>query len=291
MRDLLGFVLPAIVSCSCWWLISSIRPGPQGKVWAGAAGSACGFFAGFAWFESAQLFPSTYWHWLPWLGLLTLLGPIESTVARSFGIQRAWLLWLSVAVASAWMLVPTWPDLSPARGWYVAIFAAGVWFLSISLKPLSRRAAGHALLPSMCVSTLAGAGLLATTFSLRFGMLAAVAASALTGVWLASQRDVFTRGTSCPADCGNPTAGGTHLFYAVVFGGLMLVGELAAVVPSLCFVLLLAAPLALWPGELPVGARRTGRSARIIRMIAVLLPIITAVLLAIFVERQALSEK
>lgn len=250
-------------------------------------GCACGFFAGFAWLESPHLRPSTYWHWLPWLGLMSLLGPFGSTAPLSFSIQRVgrWSLRLGVAVVSAWMLVPTWADLSPTRGWYVAIFAASTWLLSLCLEPLSRQTAGNALLPSLCVSTFAGAGLLAAMVSLRFGLLAGVAGAALTGVWLASLPDTITRRSSLAADRGNPTAGGTCLFYAVVFGGLMLAGQLAAVIPSVCFPLLAAAPLALWVGEMPFFARRSSRFAGIVRAAAVLLPIVAAMVVAIVFER------
>ncbi len=264
-----GVLVPAVVSIAVMWVLLRVLPRDVAQRFAGAVGCAAGFFAGYALLEPRHLRPSTYWQWLPWLGIVAAIaGPI-GLASRVPSVGR-WTLWLVVSTASAWLLVPTWADLNPSRGVYVTVFAAYVFLLTALLDALARRTSGTMFSLSLCVSASSGAVLLAAFVSVRFGLLTVASAAALSGCWAISFRD-SSRELVC----------GVTLFYSVVIGGLMLTGQVAAVLPSACFVLILAAPLMLWVCEIPPLSRPQGKSAVMIRLVAISLPLATAFLLAV----------
>ncbi len=182
----------------------------------------------------------------------------------------SWVPWLVVSIMSAWLLVPTWADLNPPRYVYLTLFAAGVFLLTVLLDRLARGISKTVFSLSLCISASCGAVLLAAFLSVRFGLLTVAAAAALSGCWVISFRD-----SRCDL------IRGMTLFYSVVVGGLMLAGQVAAVLPSICFALILAAPLMLWLCEFQPLASAQGQRAVMIRLMAISLPLATAFLLAV----------
>jgi hypothetical protein len=69
------------------------------------------------------------------------------------------------------------------------------------------------------------------------------------------------------------------MYFSVVIGGLMLIGQLAGVVPTVCFVLIPLAPTGLAAFEIPSLSRFTGRRATIARLLAVGSPLVVALVL------------
>jgi hypothetical protein len=100
---------------------------------------------------------------------------------------------------------------------------------------LADRTSAALLALSLIIAATAGAILLAAFVSLRFGLLACAASAALSGCGIVAFRSRSRN-----------VVRGTVMFYAVVVGGLMSAGQLADVLPSACFPLVLAAPLVLW---------------------------------------------
>lgn len=264
-----GVLVPAAVSIAVMWTLLRVLPRDAGQLFAGAVGGAVGFFAGYVLLEPRHLLPTTYWQWLPWMGIVAAIaGPI-GFVSRVPSVGR-WTLWLVVSIVSAWLLVPKWAALSPSRGVYVALFIACVFLLTALLDTLARRTSGTMLSLSLCISASCGAVLLAAFVSMRFGLLTVAAAAALSGCWVVSFRD-----------SSRNLARGVTLFYSVVIGGLLLTGQVAAVLPSVCFVLVLAAPLMLWVCEFAPLSRPQGKNAVMVRLVAISLPLATAFLLAV----------
>ena len=264
-----GLLLPAALSVVVTWAFLRALPRDVALRFAGAVGCAVGFFVGYALLEPRHLRPATYWQWLPWLGIVAAVAAPIGLVSRVPSVCR-WTLWLVISVVSAWLLVPTWVDLKPSRDVYVALVTACVFLLTAQLDMLGRRTSGTMFSLSLCVSASCGAVLLAAFVSVRFGLLTVAAAAALSGCWVISFRD-----------SSRELVRGVTLFYSVVVGGLLLTGQVAAVLPSVCFALILAAPLMLWLCEFPPLSRPQGKWGVLIRLVAISLPLATACLLAV----------
>ena len=264
-----GVFVPAALSVVVTWALLRVLPREVAQRFAGAVGCAAGFFVGYALLEPRHLRPVTYWQWLPWLGIVAAIaGPIG--FASRVPSAGRWTLWLVVSIVSTWLLVPTWADLNPSRGVHVALITACVFLLTVLLDMLACRTSGTLFSLSLCVSASCGAILLATFVSVRFGLLTVASAAALSGCWVIS-----FRGSS------RELVRGVTLFYSVVIGGLMLAGQVAAVLPSACFALILAAPLMLWMCEFSPLSSAQGKWAVMIRLVAISLPLATAFLLAV----------
>ena len=264
-----GLLLPVVVSIVVAWVLLRVLPRNVAQRFAGAVGCAVGFIAGYALLEPRHLRPSTYWQWLPWLGIVTAIAGPVGLVSRIPAVGR-WTLWLVISVVSAWLLVPTWADLNLSRGVYVTLFAASLFLLTMLLDELALRTSGTMLALSLCISALCGAVLLAVFVSVRFGLLTVAAAAALSGCWVTTFRN-----------SARDLVRGVTLFYSVVVGGLMLTGQVAAVLPTACFALMLAAPSMLWVCEFPPLSRSQGKHAVMIQLVAIGLPLATAFLLAV----------
>lgn len=262
-------LVPAGLSFAVAWGLLRVLPRDVAPLIAGAIGCAAGFFAGYGLLETANLRPTTYWHWLPWLGIVAALAGSVGLSPR-VPIFVRWMLWLAVGIVSSWLLVPTWADLKPSRIGYVSIFAVCVFLVTVLIESLARRPSARLISLSLSLSSLCGAVLMAAFVSLRFGMLAFAAFAAVSGVCamsaFGSTRDVVR---------------GAALFYAVVIGGLMLTGQLVGVVPSVCFFLISAAPTVLWACEFGPLSRLTGNAAVIIRLAAIALPLTAAFVMAL----------
>ena len=64
--------------------------------------------------EFAGFIPQRHWQWLVWLvPLAALLGSLR--LAAGIPVWERTLLSGAIAATSAWLLVPSWPDLRPSR--------------------------------------------------------------------------------------------------------------------------------------------------------------------------------
>ncbi|MCH7863259.1 MAG: hypothetical protein IH998_16740, partial [Proteobacteria bacterium] len=196
---------------------------------------AAAFFVGYALLPAwAAIAPTRHWHWLPYLGLVAMvMGP----VGLAPGLLRVerWLLTFLLAVLAAWLLVPTWADLQPARPTYVLILTAYILLLSMLLDPLPAHVPVRLFLAALTIVAGAGAIMLAVFVSLTFGQLAGIAATAMAGCTIAAFR------------VGGPTLTRAVIpAFAVLVGGSLFVGSIEPDPALHGFLLVPAAPLGLW---------------------------------------------
>jgi hypothetical protein len=230
---------------------------------------------GIAWLVGCWLIepqvrqPARHWHWLPWLGAVAaVLAPIG--LASGVRLAERWTLNALVALAASWFLVPTWAHLEPPRAVYAAVFAAGVFLLTGLLELLSRRTSAAWITLAMTLAAACGAGFMADSVSLRFAQLGSVAAATLAGAWVIALRN--------PAP--SPVRG-LPLGYAVIVGGLMLIGWVEnRTAPRISFLLVPLAPLALAFCSVPPLARLRGASAIVARVVAIGVPLAAALVIA-----------
>lgn len=236
-----------------------------------AAALAAAFCAGYALpIASAPWVPKRHWHWFPWLVLLAAaIGPIS----LASGLRRAerWLLNLGVAFVAAWVLVPLWSHLHPARSVWIPLLAGYLFLLAILLEPLLDRFSTVMLPAYLTMSAACLALLLAALLSIVYGQVAGIAVAALAGRTAAAY---FERG---------PTSlRGLGLAYAVLFGGWAFVGCVEQQEPlHLLLLLVPAAPLALWCCVYgPLSRLRGFAAVGIQTALVILVLVIVAALLA-----------
>ncbi|MEX2176140.1 MAG: hypothetical protein WD872_17390 [Pirellulaceae bacterium] len=261
-----GGVVPAACAAQLVWLASRFRAAEPAGRYAAAVAIAAAFGLGYVLLPDwAALVPQRHWQWLPYLALLAaVLGP----VARAAGVQafERWLLALLLAVAAAWVLVPAWSDLVPARGWSIALLAAYLLALSMALDALPERLAGPRLLGLFALAAGALAIVLLVSITAKLGQVAGVAAAAIAGAWTVAGS--FERNEALLSRAAVP-------LYAVLVGGLAYVGAIE--VPGAThweLLVLPAAPLALWVFAAGPLAKLQGWAALATQIGLVLLPIV-----------------
>ena len=233
-----GTAVPLAVAIAIHWL--GRRWLSSAKAYSCLAPAALGaaFFAGYAALAVSLLpwvdfVPPPSWQSLPWLGLLAaIVGSLAATPGSVRGLQ--WGLRLTLAIVSAWWLVPSWPDLSPSRPISITLLAVYLFLLMVLLDALPEWLVGRLLLGFMMLSAAALALVLAALLSIRFGQLAGLATSALAGCMASSYLN--SRSTTRPLIPG----------YATLVGGLAYTGYIEPDPTLPALLLISAAPLALW---------------------------------------------
>lgn len=254
-----GGVVPAAVAVSLVFLLRRLLPASAAQRYPTAVAFAAACFVGYALLPSwAVTAPTRHWHWLPYLGLVAMVtGP----VGLAPGLLRVerWLLTLLLAVLAAWLLVPTWADLQPARPTYVRILTAYVLLLSMLLDPLPARVPVRLFLATLTIVASVGAIMVAVFISLTFGQLAGIAAAAMAGCTIAASR------------AGDPTMTRAVIpAFAVLVGGSLFVGSIEPDPALHGFLLVPAAPLGLWMCARGPFARHQGVARATIGLVGVL---------------------
>lgn len=271
---LLYAVLPATVAAAVVLTGTLFVSGGR----AAAAGAVLAFVGGVAVGNVLRgVFPlrpgQASWEWLPCAALAALAVEL---LARLPGIPVAvgWLVRGSAAGLAAWLLVPA--DLAAGAWWALPAFAGtvlGEWWI---LDRLDRRAP-TGWVPLLLVLALgAGATVLIHAHSARLTDAATLAAAAVFGI-------------ATVAWWWRAESGGTVPGVAVLLPGLLLAGqsETFSEVPVWSFVLVALAPLAAGPALLPVWNRLPTRCLRALEAALMLLPLVTAVILAVRAESLA----
>lgn len=263
-----GGVVPAAVAVSLVFLLRRLLPASAAQRYPTAVAFAAACFVGFALLPSwAVIAPTRHWHWLPYLGgVAMVMGP----VGLAPGLLRVerWVLTFLLAVLAAWLLVPTWADLQPARPTYILILTAYVLLLSILLDPLPARVPVRLFLAALTIVAGAGAILVAVFVSLTFGQLAGIAAAAMAGCTVATSR------------VGDPTLTRAVIpAFVVVVGGLLFVGSIEPDPALHGFLLVPAAPLGLWMCARGPFARHRGVAGGAIGLVGVLVLLVIACIL------------
>jgi len=199
----------------------------------GAVGLAAGFFAGWAQQEWTTLLPERYLDWLPWVCLA--LGLVS--IGLGVGLRRKvmWSIAVVACLGAAWLLVPDFPRLQPARPIAVALVAA----ISLCSAGLLERAASRLdtrwLTVVLMATGTAGAIVLAQSFALKFAQIIGMLTAALAGGLL------FSRNEPERSSVGLPLA------FLTIVTNLMFIGyaNSSSSVPTFCYALIAVAPLGL----------------------------------------------
>jgi hypothetical protein len=268
-----GGIVPAAIAVAIVCLSRRFLPESVSNRYAAAIAFAVAFFVGYALLPSwADLLPKRHWQWLPYLGAVAVvLGPVG--LATGVRAPERWLLFLLLAIATAWALVPTWPGLKPPRSVYVPCLAGYLLLLTTLLEPLPARLIGKLFVALLTVVSGSVAIALAAFVSLKFGQVAGIAAAATAGCWVASlfhNHDSTTRGL-VPA-------------FTIVVGGLAFVGFIEPQQPLKAMLLVPAAPLALWASVWGPLARLRGIAAGAAQTAIVLVPLAIALIWLLFGE-------
>lgn len=265
-----GLLVPAAVSFGTAVLLRWMLPRDVSSRYALAAGFAAAFCAGYALLpDTAGLVPDRHWHWLFYVAAAAAFaGPLS--VADTLRAPERWLIQLGLAFAAAWLLVPTWPSLEPARAIWVPVLAGGMFLTAALLSPLPERVTGCGIPALLCLAAFAVAGTTAAVVSVTYGRLAGVAAGALLG----------TTG-ACALRGAPDELRGLLPAYATVVGGVAFVACVEPREPVIAILLMPTTPLALWlciAGPLKSAA---GSRGILLRVAAATIPLAMAVAWAI----------
>lgn len=261
-----GGVLPASVSIAVVYLARRLMPQSAGDRYAAPLALGVAFFVGYLLLPSwAALIPQRHWHWLPYFALVAMIvGPVA--LAPCLVTLERLCLQLLLALIAAWFLVPDWPDLRPPRPVYIAILVSYFFLFIALLDSLPSRLRGSFFLALLMLVALAVALLVGISVSLMFGHVAVIVAAALLGCFASTffvRKEAFARGL-IPG-------------FAILIGGLAFVGCIEPERPLVGILIAAAAPLALWSCAWGPLARLEGLLAKVAQTIAVLVPLIVAV--------------
>jgi hypothetical protein len=229
------------------------------------------------------------WHWLPKASLILLLvGLLSRWMGLAFLNQRPdqprWrislLVWAprtsAVVVVCGWLVSDRVARESAWLQFALPLIMLLIW---LTCDGLARAREGGEIALALAFCLLALSGVLIYSHTAQLMELAVIAAAALFGIAAAVN--------VARVDCSGAIPA------AVVFlPGLAVAGQTTTIsnVPSASFWLAAVAPLFLAPFLLPALARRTPWWMRILRLAIVLLPLITAIVLAAWDEKLAYEE-
>jgi hypothetical protein len=240
--------------------------------WGPALAIAAAFAAAFAGLRGKIAFPPRDAQtWLTYLGAIAVFVAIAATVA---GTKRwRWpIVGASVVliVATVWLLARS---QIPIFGWQRFLIRAAViaafmiaWWILIERLAMRMKGAA-ATLPLILMITASVAALaLVNAHSMFLGQLAGAVASALGAIMVSA---LWFKKLSI-------TRGGV-LALTVLLLGVIVAGHLFADLSQLELILLPAAPLATWLGELPMKSRRARFAVRITAVgLILLIPLVPA---------------
>lgn len=266
-------LMPAALALIAGWLLRRIPPERLAARYQLPAAFALAVVGAVVISQAPDGFaPNRFWDWLPYLGLLAAFAGGSASAEGIARVER-WAIVVLTTTFSAWMIVPTWDALAPARPVQVAALAIGMAALTLALQPLATRLE-RGLVLWLLLTAAACAALILAEVSETFARLAAVPAGALAGCCFAG------RGTKSRSDLS-----GLALPYAVLVAGYAYVAAVYPSTPLWLLMLVPFAPLTLWLGALGPLARLSGWRATLLHAACVLVPI--AVVGAILVARSA----
>ena len=237
IKDILfGLVTPAITACATFTVIQCLFLGPYRTRYATSLAQLAGFLIGYRLLSLGPWMATSHWHWLP-VALIAaaVVGPVSC--ADGVGWMERLLLYLLVALVSAWFLVPTWDDLAPSRIVHFAVWAPCVAVTAALLELLAKRSKDRILLTVLWATIVTTAVLLALSGSLRFAQIALAGAGSLFGIVITSW---WRR------EAANMTGAG--LQFSMLIVGSLLIGRVNSFseVPLASYLLVPLAPISLW---------------------------------------------
>jgi hypothetical protein len=257
-----GILAPAAIAAATASLVRRFLPEDVATRYAMPLGFAAAYCAAFVLLaDGDELLPQRHWHWTLYLApLAAAIG----AVAVATGLHRAerWLLFALIAFISAWLLVPTWPSLRPARPIAVPLLAGYLLLLAAALEPLTRRFSSLRILAALAPAAGCVAALIAASVSVTYAGPSGAAATALAGCLGAAYYWPSV-----------PAVRALSLGYAVVVGGWAYIGCIEPQQPLVGLLLAPLAPLALWCCALGPLARLRGPTAAAVQIVSVMVPL------------------
>jgi len=270
---LFGFVLPAVAGGLSFAVLPLLFPVEVARRWAASSGLLVGFQLGYWLLALGPSAPTAHWHWLPYLLTLpSVIGPVSR--ARGVRLVERTLLYALVTGGAVWVLVPTWPDLQPARPAQIILWTACLVMLASLFELLVDRLRGASVPLLLALIMACGAIVLALSGSLRFAQILGAGSGALAGITIVQW---FRAATGLE---------GLSLTYAMLLGGALLIGRVNSFsdVPLASYLLVMAAPLALGVVAVRPCSQWSGVKGLLVRFGAPLAVCATAALLAVIAE-------
>ena len=177
--------------------------------------------------------PTQYWHWLPVAGLL---AAVCWTAVSGMGLRTRLFVGFAIAAVSAWLLVPSWPNMEPSRFTHIVLLAGYLFALFLVSNAVS--AGGNPrqhLIAIFTTATVLGLSI-AGLFSFEYGELSLLVATSCSACLAASFLWQPTR--RCTA--------GLFVVSNLLLGGTAFVSAVYPQPPILEFLLLPLAPATLW---------------------------------------------
>lgn len=242
---LYGLVIPAAVAAAfllAWrWLL----PGEWAKRSGASLALVAGFFAGYALLDLGQWKPRFYWHWLPYVALMTLVaGALQSLGGKGFGKWRivGGIVSLATVAFALWLLLPTWSKIVAVRTVYYAVWIPLTFGIAMLIDPLLRKPLCERFPQALPGMILAAAFFFASAmiFLSGSGKLAQVSGAAFGAMLGIAVVGCFHRDGNELSDLATPQA--------VLLCGLLLAAQVDSHsdVPLACYLLVPLAPLTLW---------------------------------------------
>ncbi|HEX8521847.1 MAG TPA: hypothetical protein VF669_06285 [Tepidisphaeraceae bacterium] len=263
-----GVVLPFLLSAILVPLSAFPRRGPRvTSAWGLAVALAGGFtLAYFGITGKLRLPPKEAEGWLPHFAML---GALASIFASLLPRQRSLFFAYAVitVLGAMWLLLRPVETNLPKQEFFVSlgVVAAGglVWWFA--LERLATRVPGALVAAVLFITSIATALVLMNSGTQRFGQLSGSVAVVLAAALLLSW---WLRLTA---------SGGAVVVSAVLLPGLIVAGHFYAEVTTPHALILAAAPISAWLGQLP-GIRSRRRLSYTISLVAVL-AVLTVVLI------------
>jgi hypothetical protein len=231
----IGVVVPGTIAAAAAWAAQRLSAAPWVQLYALPAAVAVAYAVSYALLpEWAALQPERHWQWLPYLApAAAVIGPACVTPGRPAWLRS--LVFTALAVGAAYVLVPDWPDLQPARRVSVALIAVYLSSLMLAGESIASRLSALWLLGLLAISSIVLTVVLAIDV-FRYGQLAAMAAAALAGCLLMM---AISRGSA------RLDVRGLVPIYALLVGGAAYVGCVEPQPPLWWLLLIPAIPLAI----------------------------------------------
>ena len=259
-------LVPIIVSVIVAAAISQL---PRIAPASGAVSLAAGFFAGWAQQEWTTLWPTRYLDWLPWVALVLAI------VATGFALKTPRTILLPITglacLAAAWLLVPAFPALQPARPIAVVMIGAISILLAGPLEHSAVRINSRLLTVCLMAAGTAAAVILAQSFALKFAQIAGLLTASLAGSLLLGKSNA-QRSTV-----------GLQLVFVTMLANLMFIGHASSSssVPSYSYALVVLAPLALFAASRKDSAAEPSRQRLMTGVVGLAVILLIAVIPAV----------
>lgn len=275
-----GFAVPALVAAAIFWISQRFLSVESRERWPASLAIAAGFAAGYALLKLAPWQATSHWHWTPHaLFLAALLGPVAT--AKGISLVERILIYAAAIWIAAWFVVPTYADLEPSRTIHLIVWPLYLLAIVVPLDLLSRRMTGPLLPAIVSISLAASMVVIFLSGNAKFTQILGIGFAAMLGVTCSSFLSKE-----------KPALLGAALPITMLSAGYLLVAQVQSFsdVPLICYALPPTAPILLWIGQSKSLVERPGLSGAMLRLLAPAIVCLIAVGIAIWVERDSLTQ-